>query len=118
MTGYNWGTGKSNNAVFAENNGFLPKSKITTTWLAEAGVKESAAFIKWLIAKYCIIHDEWHHTSKYFNHTNFYGRESIADQLAELDELGLLAPYRTAYATPELRAADPYALRSWAIKNR
>ncbi|QOR47567.1 hypothetical protein INS90_10030 [Trueperella pecoris] len=118
MAGYNWDAGKSNNTVFAETNGLLPKSKITTAWLAEAGVKESATFIKWLIAKHCIAHDEWHHTSKRFNRTNFYSRESIAAKLAELDTLGLLAPYRTAYTTPELRDADPYTLRSWAIKNR
>lgn len=116
MAGYNWVAGKSNNAVFAENHGFLPKSRITTAWLKAGGVEESSAFVKWLIDKCCISHDEWHHTSKYFNRTPFYGRESIAEQLAELEELKLLGPYREAYADKGLRAADPWALRAWAIE--
>ncbi|MGV4329313.1 hypothetical protein [Trueperella pyogenes] len=116
MAGYNWIAGKSNNAVFAEENGFLPKSRITTVWLKAGGVGESAAFVKWLIAKNCISYDEWHHTSKFFKRTPFYGRESIAEQLADLAELKLLEPYREAYADRVLRAADPWALRAWAIE--
>ena len=61
MAGYNWNEGKSNNAVYAENNGL----KTATQLSKELGVSPSA--IKAMLEP-----TEWHHTSTYFNKTDYY----------------------------------------------
>lgn len=81
MAGYNWSAGKSNNAVSAEDAGLRVRSKITREWLQSAGISEGPAFIKWLIAKGAILPEEWHHTSKMFNQTEYFSAESIREQL-------------------------------------
>lgn len=103
MAGYNWMHGKSNNAVAAEEKGMRVASKITRAWLDDAGITESAAFIKWLIRVDYIAADEWHHSSKYFNRVNYYAAESIAEQLDWLAEHGNLSHLRDMYKEPEWR---------------
>ena len=54
MAGYDWSKGKSNNAVWAEEEGMRTKSKITAKWLREGGITEKVEFIKFLIRVDCI----------------------------------------------------------------
>lgn len=56
MAGYDWSKGKSNNAVWAEEEeGMRTKSKITAKWLREGGITEKLGFVKFLIkvGTYC-----------------------------------------------------------------
>lgn len=112
MTGYNWFAGKSNNAVWAEEvEDKVTKSKITAAWLRRNEINETATFIKFLITADVIWPDEWHHTSKYFNETDYYSAETIAETLAELEEDGHLAIWREMSKIPALRRADEYVIR-------
>jgi len=112
MAGYNWGAGKSNNAVWAEEvEGKVTKSKITAAWLRRNEINETATFIKFLITADVIWPDEWHHTSKYFNETDYYSAETIAETLAELEEDGHLAIWREMSKIPALRRADEFTIR-------
>lgn len=112
MAGYNWFAGKSNNAVWAEEaEGKVTKSKITSAWLRENGIDEMATFIKFLIKADVIWPDEWHHTSKYFNATDYYSAESIKERLTTLEEGGHLAIWRKMSKIPALRRADEFAIR-------
>lgn len=111
MAGYNWFAGKSNNAVWAEEEGKVTKSKITAAWLRENGIDETVAFIKFLITADVIWPDEWHHTSKYFNETDYYSAETIAETLAKLEEDGHLAIWREMSKIPALRRADEFTIR-------
>lgn len=60
MAGYS-GYSKSNNAVAAEQNGMLPLSRITgaTRWAIK-------------LAGELVGPEEWHHTSKHYNETDYY----------------------------------------------
>ncbi|QJC21992.1 hypothetical protein [Arcanobacterium buesumense] len=80
MAGYN-GYSKSNNAIAAEEAGLVTLSKITKTWLTENGIEESVKFVKYLIKLGIIVADEWHHTSKFYNQTNYYSAETIREEL-------------------------------------
>lgn len=111
MAGYNWFEGKSNNAVWAEEEGLVTKSKITAAWLRANGIDETATFIKFLIKADAIWEDEWHHTSKFFNMTNYYSAETIAETLAELEGDGHLAIWREMSKIPALRRADEFTIR-------
>lgn len=112
MAGYNWFAGKSNNAVWAEEvEGKVTKSKITASWLHENGIDETATFIKFLIKADVIWPDEWHHTSKFFNETDYYSAESIKEHLATLEEGGHLAIWREVAKIPALRRADEFTIR-------
>lgn len=112
MAGYNWFAGKSNNAVWAEEvEDKVTKSKITAAWLRRNEINETATFIKFLITADVIWPDEWHHTSKYFNETDYYSAETIAETLAELEEDGHLAIWREMSKIPALRRADEYVIR-------
>lgn len=98
MAGYNWTAGKSNNAVAAEDEGLVTRSKITREWLTAAGIDEKPAFIKWLAACELIAYTEWHHTSKVFNRTRYYAAADIADDLALHAEAGRLDILRAMHA--------------------
>lgn len=113
MAGYDWGAGKSNNAVAAESEGLRVRSKITREWLIEAGVTEAPAFIKWLCAAGLIGYAEWHHTSKRFNRTCYYSAASIAEDLDILALGGRLDILRDMHA--EGIKADPFAVRDEMI---
>lgn len=111
MAGYNWIAGKSNNAVWAEENGMVTKSKITAAWLRKNGIDEKLTTIKLLIKVEAIWPEEWHHTSRFFNQTDYYSAESIVERLAELEEFGHLAIWRDMAAICALRRADYFTLR-------
>lgn len=72
MAGYA-GYSKSNNALQAEANGLLPLSKITGA-------------PKWSIkiAANLIGAEEWHHTSKMYNRTDYYNVEKIVSCAKDL----------------------------------
>lgn len=113
MAGYDWSKGKSNNAVWAEEEeGMRTKSKITAKWLSEGGITEKVEFIKFLIRVDCIEATEFHHTSKYFNETAYYSTEDIADQLENLNPI-----WREIYADPKLRNSSNRDIkRAFALK--
>lgn len=111
MAGYNWFEGKSNNAVWAEEEGLVTKSKITAAWLRANGIDETVTFIKFLIKADAIWEDEWHHTSKFFNMTNYYSAESIKERLSTLEKSGRLAIWRDMFKVPDLRRVSQFAIR-------
>ena len=108
MAGYNWFAGKSNNAVAAEEEGLVVKSKITTAWLQAHGIAEKVGFIKFLIQAGKIYPTEWHHTSKFFNRTDYYSAEDIIDVLESMEETGHLQIWRDMFKVPELRRDKNY----------
>lgn len=114
MAGYDWSKGKSNNAVWAEEEeGMRTKSKITAKWLREGGITEKVGFIKFLIKADRIRATEWHHTSKYFNETSYYSTEDIAEQLENLSPI-----WREIYADPKLRNSSKRDIRrAFSLKN-
>jgi hypothetical protein len=72
MAGYS-GLSKSNNAICAENSGLFPASILAK----KLGVKPGA--VKALLAP-----SEWHHTSKFFNETEYYSYESAVEIIDRL----------------------------------
>lgn len=91
MAGYS-GYSMSNNAVSAYGRGAVPKSKITKNWMQAHGLLEffgSAKKLKAAIAAEHITADEWHHTSKKFNCTDFFDGESINEQMTDLFQRAL-----------------------------
>lgn len=68
MAGYDWSEGKSNNAVIAEESGLMTASRLAkwaSRWKRFRGC--TASDIKEILSP-----SEWHHTSKFFNRTNYY----------------------------------------------
>ncbi|MCG5105879.1 hypothetical protein MBO12_02460 [Candidatus Saccharibacteria bacterium] len=113
MAGYDWSKGKSNNAVWAEEEGMRTKSKITAKWLREGGITEKVGFVKFLIKANRIRATERHHTSKYFNETSYYSTEDIAEQLENLSPI-----WREIYADPKLRNSSKRDIRrAFSLKN-
>lgn len=110
MAGYNWHAGKSNNAVAAEAEGLVVKSKLTATWLKAHGIEEKVGFIKFLIQAGKICPTEWHHTSKFFNRTDYYSAEEIIETLELMEKSGHLQIWRDMYKVPELRRETNYLL--------
>lgn len=70
MAGYN-GYSKSNNAVAAEEEGLFPAT------IAAKKLGVSAAAIKEILHP-C----EWHHTSSWFNRTNYYNISDLSEETA------------------------------------
>lgn len=66
MAGYDWIRGKSNNAVWAEERGLLKKGELKA-WQKRA-VEAGAVSPR-----------EWHHTSSFFNETNYYDPEDFEE---------------------------------------
>lgn len=110
MSGYNWRAGKSNNAVAAEAEGLVVKSKLTAAWLKAHGIAEGVGFIKFLIQAGKICPTEWHHTSKFFNRTDYYSAEEIIETLEMMEEVGSLQIWRDMFKVPELRCETNYLL--------
>lgn len=108
MAGYNWFAGKSNNAVAAEAEGLVVKSKLTAAWLQAHGIEETVGFVKFLIQAGKIYPTEWHHTSKFFNRTDYYSAEDIIDVLESMEETGHLQIWRDMFKVPELRRDKNY----------
>lgn len=117
MAGYNWFAGKSNNAVAAEAEGLVVKSKLTASWLKAHGIEEPVSFIKFLIRGGIIVAAEWHHTSKFFNRTDYYSAEEIIETLAMLEEEGRLQVWKDMFKVPEIRReTDSFTLWNESIR--
>ena len=101
MAGYNWRAGKSNNAVAAEAEGLVVKSKLTAAWLKARGIEETVGFIKFLIQAGKICPTEWHHTSKFFNRTDYYSAEEIIETLELMETSGHLQTWRDMFGHTE-----------------
>jgi hypothetical protein len=73
MAGYNWNRGKSNNAVNAESNGLMTATtmaKYLKKWFSGITSKNIKAIMS---------PSEWHHTSKFYNETDYYDLRDLAD---------------------------------------
>jgi len=70
--GYDWQAGKSNRAVEAEAAGLLTASKLGRQY------KVSAAAVKHFLSP-----AEWHHTSKFYNATNYYDPSDLTPELLD-----------------------------------
>lgn len=110
MAGYNWFAGKSNNAVAAEAEGLVVKSKLTAAWLQAHGIDEKVSFIKFLIRGGIVVAAEWHHTSKFFNRTDYYSAEEIIETLELMETSGHLQIWRDMFKVPEIRRETNYLL--------
>ena len=89
MAGY-FGHSMSNNAVAAYNSGLRPISKWNKKDLIEAALdthgcafsrEELQSCTLGVLKRYLLECKEWHHTSKHFNQTGFYGidEENVTD---------------------------------------
>lgn len=76
----------------AYNDGLLSKTKITKKNLVEAEIFLPVGFIKWLMPN-VIKPEEWHHTGKHFNETDFYDLSDVKNQLENLDVDNLRKQY-------------------------
>ena len=83
MGGYNWKKGMSNRAVRAYLKGKVPISKITRKLLDEYGINITVKKAKDILI-YEIGTCEYHHTSKYFNRTDFYNMHSLKEYVKKI----------------------------------
>ncbi|WP_186314711.1 hypothetical protein [Corynebacterium glyciniphilum] len=91
MAGYNWGAGKSNNAVGAEARGLATATE-TAKAAREAGHRGvTSAFIN----ESAPTTGEWHHTSKMFNRTYYYDPEEIIEWLGTVEGAAALTRFKT-----------------------
>lgn len=67
--GYDWSAGKSQRAVLAEHNGLM-----TATQLGKK-FKVSAKAVRAVLCA-----EEWHHTSKMYNETDYYNPADVTDE--------------------------------------
>jgi hypothetical protein len=92
--GYNWYRGMSNNAVSAYAEGKMPISK----WSKKLILEKVAEFYPnvldiakssslQLLRSTFLYKSEWHHTSKYYNVTDFYGFDEDLDEPDIMEEL-------------------------------
>ena len=111
MAGYDWNSGKSNNAVDAEENGKLPLSRAVKSVARRTGIKQkdTRQFIKWL--GNC----EYHHTSKFYNATEYYDADAVVRliELAKKLDLPLNESFAGACRASGLQVEDdPYDVLS------
>ena len=98
MSGYN-GYSMSNNAVMAYDNDLKPLSKWTKDDILEAieddEIRKLAENYSLKVLKDVFLYyKEWHHTSKYYNKTEFYGLRTID---VEKDDVKKLLDRRKEY---------------------
>lgn len=91
------GASKSVNAMLAEEEGKRPLTKITKQWLTDAGIDLNVSFVKYLIRTGFLTPAEWHHTSKFYNETDYYDAENLAEQVNNLSEEGRIEPLLETY---------------------
>mgnify|MGYP001567814193 CR=1 FL=1 len=77
--GYDWAWGMSDRAVEAINKGLMTPWRVCT-YLRHFGFELTAKIVKEYFD-----YDEWHHTSKHFNITYYFSRESVLSVLSELE---------------------------------
>jgi len=70
VRGYDWRAGKSARAVAAEAAGLLTASQLGRRY------KVSAAAVE-----HVLVPAEWHHTSKFYNITDYYDPDSVTPEL-------------------------------------
>jgi len=70
--GYDWQAGKSARAVAAEAAGLLTASQLGRRY------KVSAAAVE-----HVMVPAEWHHTSKFYNATDYYNPDDVTPELVE-----------------------------------
>jgi len=70
--GYNWRAGKSARAVAAEAFGLVTASELGRRY------KVSATAVK-----HVLVPAEWHHTSKFYNATNYYDPDDVTPELVD-----------------------------------
>ena len=86
MAGYDWSRGKSNNAVSAEDDGgLMPLSKIKKVDIDSLGIDIALSEAKLLAWHGYWMPREWHHTSKFFNETDYYDLEDLKEIIEEED---------------------------------
>ena len=83
--GYNWKKGMSNRAVKAYLKDKVPISKITRKLLNEYGINITVKKAKYILI-YKIGPCEYHHTSKFFNRTDFYNMHSLKEYVKKNKE--------------------------------
>lgn len=83
MGGYNWKKGMSNRAVRAYLKGKVPISKRTRKLLNEYGINITVKKAKDILI-YEIGSCEYHHTSKFFNSTDFYNMHSLKEYVKKI----------------------------------
>ena len=111
MAGYS-GISMSNNARQAYAEGKKPVSRITKEDIEEHGIRESIAFFRWYVKKYCRS-CEWHHSSPKYNMTSFYDIELCCKQLKMSNREALKAEYKSQ-SKPEIEKysdEEPYYVK-------
>jgi len=73
MAGYDWGQGKSNNAVDAEDRGLMTASALAK----KLGLKKAGTVSEFLYPS------EWHHASSYYNEVDYYDPDDVTPELLE-----------------------------------
>jgi antitoxin component YwqK of YwqJK toxin-antitoxin module len=92
-SGYDWDAGMSNNAVDAYKRRRMPASKMAA-YLRTSGFVKKYPELRGVTAMDIVVavnRDEWHHTSKRFNKTDFYW---LRDVLENREVIGQLIPLR------------------------
>lgn len=102
MPGYNYQAGMSNNAVNAYYEGKVPKSELTAAMMPR---KCSLAFAKFLIEEKEWEPCEWHHSSKFYNRTDFFSPVDLNDLLENMEPEELNA-LRQQFADKKKEDAD------------
>ena len=88
------GYSMSNNAVHAYNNGAKPLSKWTKSAIIDAVAEIDPEKAEWLkdvslpiLKKKLLTNGEWHHTSMYYNKTDFYSVEDYDIERLTYDDV-------------------------------
>lgn len=112
MAGWDLKAGMSNNAVAAYDNGCMPLSKWTKERIIECvcdfGVYTPELlkpFAKPVLAAYFLRYKEWHHTSRCFNETSFYGIDQNRCSSLNMDALNKCAEESRNDNAKDLRPA-------------
>lgn len=120
MAGYADDWSMSNNAIDAYARGLRPRSKWTKADILDALPADARAYLKLdqypleFLREYFLYPEEWHHTSKLYNETEFYRPRinSIDDTPEDVHDLYLYWLQRqqkaqAAKAAPRARSASP-----------
>lgn len=111
---------ESENSRLAKEKGVLPLSHWTKTKFLEAAAacecvtpEKLAALkkIKWAVLKSKFLYkSEWHHTSSYYNRTEFYALDVAALEKVRIDELSAMAAAPAPVKKKD--AAESYRVRA------
>lgn len=125
MSGY-YGWSMSNNAVSAYENGEMPMSKWTKKAIIEhikEAINEGDIEIQFslnelkklplkALREFCLIYTSWHHTSKFYNKTDFYSLDvSYLKRLTNETIKKLISAYKKGEAVDKISETDTIDLR-------